>query len=411
MNAFRYALGGVCGLLSAIFLVANTLILARYGVRSGTDEFESIINAAVAGSVPLALAMMPFFIATTWRAGHHVRVKRWFRDEWRMKWRRGRPNPIVLVGFVLYFVFVMFNFMGAVGSIALQKTEYVDRREGNIDEAKRMREARARKADELARISVDRPPTAVAADLDGAKIHRFWQATNGCTDARTRGHSKFCGSVAGWKRELGLAEQAEKLRAELDELDRQLSSEKAHTTSADPQSETLAKYASLMMAREVSPATVRLAVPLVWFTLLECACMFFLWLTLTFFRLGHAQLIDTPASAAAGHIPAPSYSSPQPLLTAEVIPVAPVEPGVDRELQEAAFRRFWAESTRPMRGHRSTALDMHAAYRAFAARAGAEPYGLADFTARAHGHVDGSIQIGGVTWLMGRVMAEQMGAV
>lgn len=417
MSWFRIICGLVCLALSLVFLVANTAILGRFGWRSGTDEFESIVNTAVAGSVPLALAMMPFFLMVTWTPGHFAQVRG------KAKWRRGRPNPMVLVGFALYMVFVSFNFMGAIGSIALQKHEYVDKREGSIDDTKRMRESRARKVAELSRIKADRPAAAIAADIDGARIHRFWVATSECTDATSKSHSKFCGSVAGWKQELGSASAAERLRQEIDELDRRLGAPSAHIASADPQSETLAKYATLLFQQKITPDIVRTFQPLIWFALLELSCMFMFYMSLKFFRLNHADLRDDAIQV----VPVTRQLPPRPatLHATTVItpaPGGPSEPqtgvsgslsGEDAELQAAVYARFWADCTRRMPAGREQATAVYAAYRNYCAQPhnAVLPYAFGDFERRATGHVERTSTIGGCTFWMGFTLSEQMGMV
>ena len=390
-----------------MFLVANTIILARYGLKSGTDDTEQLVNAAVAGSVPIALAMMPFFIMATWTPGA------WRELRGRRRWRRGRPNPVVLVGFLLYAVFITFNFMGAVGALATQKTASVDRREGAMDDARRMREARTRKAEELARLRTDRPTATVEADIQGAQIHRFWSATGACREATSKAHSRFCSSVASWKAELGTSREAERLRAEIDDLDRRLSAPAAATTSADPESETIATYASLVMRRPVGPHQVRLVKPLVWFTMLEATSMFFLWLTLTFFRVGAHQLhLDAEPIPIGRRIPAHMPTASALMSEPVALPGALQIEGEDADLQAAVLERFWADCTRPQPSSRVPLTELQVVYRAYCERRRVLPYRTDEFTRRAGDHWGSAIATTGpVTWVMGIVLAEPMGSL
>lgn len=423
---FRKLCGAMCLLLAAVFLIANILILARYGWRAGADEYESTINAGVAGSVPIALALMPFFLAATWRPGHWGLSRRG-----KKRWRIGRPNGMVVVGFALYLVFIAFNFMGAIGSIALQKTEYVDKREGVIDDAKRWREVRARKAAELSALDAARPVSTVQADIEGAKVHRFWRSTDGCKEGQglSRTQSKFCGSVFGWRAELGRSEAAEKLRGEIEELDRKLSSPAAHIASADPQGETLARYASLMLARPVTAGEVRIVQPLVWFALLELSCMFMVYMGLTFFRFRHADLRDPvpefvmpPTHRLASprpYVPPPPAARPANdtganggAIPGEIIVHATLTPE-DAELQAATYERFWADCMRRVPAGSVASTAAYSAYRSYCHRPEnrSEPFGFGEFVRRAAPYVEHVSTIGGVTFFAGLVLAEPMGAL
>jgi hypothetical protein len=418
MRVFRVLLGSIFMLLALIFLVANTAILGRYGWKSGTDEFEATVNMIVAGSVPLALALMPFALMVSWIKGRYV------EHRGKTRWKRGRPSGMVLVGFALYGVFVAFNFMGAIGSIALQKTEFVDRREGTIDEIGRLRETRARKVAELEKLSgaVARPSAAVQADLAGAKIHRFWSQTSECSEARSRGHSRFCGQVAGWKREASNAEQAEHLRGEIDAIDKRLNAPGAKIASADPQSETLAYYVGEMTGRSVSAKQVRMAQPLVWFLLLELACMVMLAIGCKFFRISHDVFADfhEPALPPGRQLPPAGKAHKLQAATLPsdgrwVAPEAIVITGAveDPELQAAVYSRFWSDCTRRLPASQVAATAAYGAYRAYAGRPenNVIPYPFAEFVRRCGDHVAHQSTIGGTLFFSGVALAEPMGGV
>ena len=421
MPLFRIFCGGLCMLLALIFLVANTALLGRYGFRSGADEFESIFNMVVAGSVPTALAMMPFFLALTWRPGRFVdRIAR-FSGKPKRKWQRGRPNGMVLIGILLYGVFIAFNFMGAIGSIAHQRSEFVDRREGSKSDAERWREARQRKMAELAQLKAsrvaryknERASSTVKADLDGARVHAFWSQTKGCEDGKglSKGHSRFCGAVFGWRGELGAAELIEKLQAEVDELDRKLETPGARIASTDPQGEVLAAYTNFLTRSDSwTAAHVRVVQPLIWFSLLELSCMFLFAMSLLFFRVSPASMrIDEPAPALL--LPVPPPTPPEPAQERPMAAILGALRGEDPELQAAVYARFWADCTRPMPGHKETATAVYAAYRAYCARPenNVVPYAFAEFARRA-GEMPTST-IGSTTWLVGILLSEPMGAV
>lgn len=417
MPPFRIFCGGLCLLLALIFLVANTAILGRYGYKSGLDQFEAIIHMLVAGSVPMALALMPFFLAATWRPGYWVEKPRLFRRGTRQKWVRGRPNPMVVVGFLLYGVFIAFNFMGAIGSIAHQKSQVVDDREGHKSDATRWKEARKRKVEELdqlvrtrnTRFKQNRPSSAIQAEIDGAKVHAFWSQTSGCEagKATQKQHARYCGSVAGWKQELSLAEQIERLQQDVDDLDRKLASPEARIASADPQGEVIAGYLNFLSKDAAwKPEHVRYAQPLVWFALLELSCMFLFAMALRFFRVSHVELRDESPRRE----PMP-ISLPAPVLIAEPSAISGTLGTASPELQAAVYQRFWSDCTRRMEGAKESVTSLYAAYRAYCARPdnAVAPFAFPEFVARA-GELPTST-VAGTTFVVGVVIAEPMGSV
>lgn len=419
MSAFRIVCGSATGLAAAGFLAANTVILSRYGWRVGEDETEKLINAIVAGQVPVVLALMPFILAITWRPGH-------WRDtrNGRPKWVRGRPSPIAILGLLLWSVFVVFNFMGAIGSIASQKHDYVDRREGIKDDAKRWKEARTDKAKQLAQIKEDRPPDKIQAEIDSMKLHRFWRATDGCreNEVKSRDHQKFCRDFKLQSGAISTATLSTKLRADIEDLDRRLESREAHIGSADPQSDTLASYASMLSGRSVDAAMVRTVQPLVWFLLLELSCMFLLYAALKFFGMQHTDLYDhaEPAPVHQRSLPRPRSVAGMMRASdaAEAVETIPlVSSGTiavsDPALQRAIYDRFWAECIRPLPGGKETLLNIYATYRAYCSRPSnrSEPYPYNDFARLLPERFRDGSEVNGVLWVLGLVLADPMEAV
>lgn len=417
MSGFRIACGAVCGIAATGFLMANTIILGRYGYRVGEDDSERIINAGVAGLVPVVLALMPFIVAITWKPGRWIE-----RGHGRpAKWKRGRPSPIALIGFLLWGVFVFFNFMGAIGSIAYQRNEFSDKREGAIDDSKRQREARERATAELAKLKTDRPAATVRADLDATRLHKFWKTTNECAEneVTNKQQRNFCAEIGKLKGEFAQAERAEKLRDEIAELDRNLSSPNAKIASADPQSETLAAYANVLMrSKSVTAQNVRVFQPLVWFSLLELSCMFLGYTTLKFFRFSHTDLFDDePAHVVpvSRHLPPPPPPKP-PREPSEVRALLnALEPatlrtvdgkvgGEDPVMQRAVFDAFWAECVRHNAIGKTMEQEVFLHYRAYSSQRSTAPYDLQTFQ-RQMPQIQ-TTKIGQITYYIGLVLCD-----
>lgn len=394
LGAFRVICAVVCAVIAFVFLSINTLMLGRFGFKQGADEIEQWAQAIIAGTIPWALALLPFILLSTWVPGH------WHTDRrGRTKWRRGRPGLATVGACALYAVLVGVNFVGGIGVMATARQHVAGKAHDAAGEEVRLNESRGRLSKELDGIGKHRPADEVAALISRQQQHQFWRATGNCKDQlSSRAHTRYCAEYDVLQAELARARKGTEIRQQLTLVDAQLANPiRTEMIAADAQNIVLARNLGMDVQR------VRDLLPLMWPVLLELGSMLMAYFSLKLFRISHRSLVDVPVS---------HYTPPARQLTAEpsqirrVLEVLPNPPtgtrgsldGEDPVRQRAAYDAFWSLRMRRTESGQVAEGVIYEHYQTFCAQRSVAPFDLPTFRKYSSERVPHTTMIGGVTW-------------
>src|SRR5678809_112293 len=104
---FGVAIGGVLVAIGAMFAVIDSVILFKGWGNYGLDWADKLSYGLSAGSIPYVVAIYPF-----------VWWVMWLRGRWRAVF------PLAVAGLV-YAVLIAYSLIGAMGSIATQRSQVI----------------------------------------------------------------------------------------------------------------------------------------------------------------------------------------------------------------------------------------------------------------------------------------------
>lgn len=391
--------------IAVIFLTVNSYVLGAFGWKFAHDPVAKYGFALVAGAVPWALAPHLHVMAAKnrmLRAMNHG--GRW---RWLAALRRSWRSLVGMIPFVvIYVLFVSYNVLGGTGATAFQRQELSDERKHAASSVARTEARRKALQAQLDGIPKHRPRDAVTPLLEATKLHRFWDRTQECTDVTAKASRNFCADVLSLKAELANGERADKVLAELKQLDEKLSENHGPTTAEDPQVAFLSNMTG--MAPEHILFVLLLATPLI----LEAGALYW--------GKQALELLNVHLEMQPHHSMVQTYAlAGQPIpLTPAALPSAATATaidghlsGEDAELQAAVYERFWADCCRPMAGGMLAATTAYGAYRSYCGRRenNVIPLSFSEFLKRASARVSNTSTVAGVVHLCGYVLAEPMG--
>jgi hypothetical protein len=394
LGAFRVVCASVCAIIAVVFLSINTVLLARFGYKLGTDEIEQWSQAIIAGTIPWALALLPFILLSTWVPGHYHQNRRG-----RTRWRRGRPSFATVSACVLYVVLVAVNFIGGVGVMATARQHVAGKAHDAASEETRLNDARARLNKELDGIGKHRPADEVAALLSRQQQHAFWRATSQCSQdaVSTRAHTRYCADYDLLKAELARAKQGTEVRQQLTALDQQLSSPiRAQIVADDAQTQVLARNL------RISEQSVRDVLPLMWPLLLELGSLLMAYFALKLFRIDHSTLVDPPS--ASSYVPVARQLAAEAIpLRAETVSVGTRSSltGDDPVSQRATFDAFWGTRLRWVDHGQVPESQIYSHYQTFCAQRQSSPLDIGTFRRLSAERSVQTIDLGGSVWWCG----------
>ena len=371
---FGTLIGGLCGVAGVLFLAINSQILFRGAAAWGLNEWDRISYGIVGATVPWIIAICPFLFVLSFKRG----------------WR---GIVTISVAVVVWAIFVVYNFVGAMGSIAAVRGQVIAERQGAADSIESLKYQRNRLQDELGWTPKRRPAGAVAAEIETEKLKPFWHATEECTELRGPSHRKFCTHLGVLKGELASARKADDLNAKIAALTAKIDGRQPVASKADPVADILASLSGLDEA--LLSKRLPIATPII----LEIGSMTLLYFSFILLGLNHRHLIrgltvaepGKDGSAAIGSASAPS---PSPAIPGEAnvgtLPVAgrsppPLRgsPSYQKELAEWFFR----ECTRPVASGVLAEDAWYEAYSKICRKSQDVPLSLADFRAMASKYV------------------------
>ncbi len=228
------------GVVSAIVLLCVSAAMNwRYGFNLGKTELDGHIYAAASAAADGLKALLPFFIL----------------------WAIGQRNFVhALAGIMLWVVCTSYSLTSAVGFAALNREETASVRAVQAVSFKDLREELSRNREKLSWVPQHRSIAEVEADLAVIMAQPIYgrrkgrrkrvlgtigELTDDCTKSDFRAQ-RLCSEVLNLRKELAMAEQAEKLETRIGELKTSMGGLSAREravakSSADPQAMLLSK--------------------------------------------------------------------------------------------------------------------------------------------------------------------------
>lgn len=405
IGLFRRVCGAACALIAFVFLTVNTVMLARFGMRMSHDETEQWLQAAIAGSVPWVLALLPFILMSTWVPSRVVHDRRG-----RSKYKRGRPSFATLGAMSIYVVFVAFNFVGGIGVMAVARQQVAGKAKDAGREEKLLTDKRADLQKQLDAIGAYRPVEEVEALIKRQQQHPFYVRTNQCSADGgaiiSRPQRNFCAELDTLRAEAARGKKGDSVREQIASVDLNLANPVRSLAMADDAQASVIAYNF-----GVDEARVRFLMPLMWPVLLELGSLFFAYYSLRMFRVDHRTLVDMPTDV---HYVPPSrqLAPPRPSQVRRALdnldreddaprPLVahPVPVFEDPQLQRAVFDAFWATRVRRVESGQVPEATFYAHYQALCAQRQVAPYNLGTFRRLSAEHVgDAAIEMGGTRW-------------
>jgi len=416
ISAFRWVCGGLCAIISLVFLTVNTIMLGRFGMRMGADETEQWSQAVIAGTIPWVLALLPFILLSTWVPARIVLDRRG-----RPKRKRGRPSFATLSAASLYVVVVAVNFIGGIGVMAVARQQVAGKAKDAGREEKLLSERRADLQKQLDSIGGYRPTEEVENLIKRQQQHPFWARTNQCSSdggaITNRAQRNFCAELDTLRAEVARGKKGDSVREQIASVDTSLASPVRSQVMADD-----AQAAVLAYNLGIDETKIRFMMPLMWPVLLELGSMLLAYFALKMFRVDHTTLVDMPADShryvpPSRQLPPPAQPSrvrraldvleredtaPRPLVAHPVPPSSE-----DPILQRSVFDAFWATRVRKAEGGQMPEQSVFNHYQALCAQRLVAPYDLPTFRRLSGGIVgDAVVEMSGVRWYCGLTVTD-----
>ncbi|MCB0252128.1 MAG: hypothetical protein KDI55_00180 [Anaerolineae bacterium] len=405
----RYVFGTMYAVIALIFLTVNSYILGSFGAKYGDGYWASIGFAAVAGSVPWALAPHLHVMAAKRKALYAGRRRNissvlgyWFK------------SAVSAVPFLLiYVVFVIYNVVGGTGATAYQRVKLADDRKAVIDETDRFKSQRSALQAQLDGIPKHRPPAAVEPLLEATKLHVFWKRTKECTESVTnRGRRDYCAEVASLKAELANAVAADKVIAEIRDLDARLGERGRETSTGDPQVQFLANMTGLNEGLVFMLLLISTPVAL------EIGALYWGKQAMDLFRL-HIDMSDHEMIPVNRQIAPAPVMPPRPgsggTVTIEPVRLEAVNAplrGEDPRRMRAVFDEFWSHYTRPLEGAQVSEAALYEHYRTLCQIRDVSAFPMQRFRVFSADKIDPShcVSFSGQVWYQGIVFCDEVTA-
>jgi hypothetical protein len=359
---FGTALGGTFLAIGVLFAAIDSVILFKGWGAYGLDWADKLSYGLSAASIPWVVAGYPF-----------VWWVLWLRGRWRAVF------PLAVAGTV-YAVLIVYSLIGAMGSIATQRSQVIAEKSAAHDSLDALKSQRDRYRNELGWIQKHRPPAQIEADVAKEKIKRQWEWTEGCRDIRSASQRSYCTSLQALQGELAAARKSEEIHIRIDALSRQIDGRAPVSEKADPMAATLVLWLR-KAGFQVTESEASIGLPITTPIILLIGEMVFVWFGFMLLGIDHKRLIEVPqpvSPRAAMRGAVELMASPMP--AALPPPADPVTRG--REL--ASW--FFSECTRPVPSGGLPEGRWYALYGEQCTKSNSTPIGLEEFRALAKRH-------------------------
>jgi hypothetical protein len=363
----RHALGIMGVMAASVLLAVSAAINWQFGYNLGQTEMDKQIYGAASAAADCFKALVPFFFFAAVR---------------NRMWAQAAASAVVWV------VVTTYSLASAVGHTAqIRDFNSGLRTVASVNYSALRADLKAAQ-DQLNWIPQHRPSASVLADIDSAKLNKFWGWTDACAKPVDDSGRKFCQKYQALQSERGSADQATKLVASIKEINAKLAqaSGVSAMSDADPQAAVLAKLVSI-----VAPGTkvedVQTALIIMVAVLLEIGSGFGMFVAFASWRIHDRPAPRLPMSAAVP-LPVSATAAPAPILApAAAVTSKPRLGGANdnrvanKQLiaPETDVQRFHKERIETADGASLTATTLYEDYCAWCEEQSKEPLALPTF--------------------------------
>jgi hypothetical protein len=323
----------------------------RFGYSLGKSEFESDLYGAASAAADCFKALLPFFIFAA------LRSKTWSQ---------------AMGGSLLFAVCFSYSLSSSLGFAALNRADTTGSRVMMAETHQDLRAELDRAREALKTLPEHRPAGMVTGEIEALKQNASWVSSQGCTNATIAKSMEYCGNYFKLQAEFAVAQQAEKLDAQVDQLRGKLGKldVMAASKATDPQSQVLAKLSGASTEQVQTALTVLIAL------LVELGASLGFYTAFAYWRIFDVKGLPMPevqvAPAAPVYAPAPLRVMPVEA-DEEEPPLLAAEPRTDVEL-------YFDERVGRDDGSSVTALALYDDYCQWCEAKAKQPLGLPIFT-------------------------------
>src|SRR5262245_16021428 len=265
---FGAALGGIFLGVGVMFAIIDSIILFKGWGAYGLDATDKLSYGLSAASIPYVVAGYPF-----------VWWVLWLRGRWRAVF------PLSVAGLV-YVVLIAYSLIGAMGSIATQRSQVIADKTAAHDSLDALKSQRDRYRNELGWIQKHRPPDQISADIAKEKLKRLWEWSNNCRDITNGTQRGYCTNIQALQGELAAAKQSEIIHKKIDNLSSQIDGRAPVSEKADPMAATLVLWLR-KVGVNVSESEASMGLPITTPVILLIGEMVFIWFGFLLVGLDH----------------------------------------------------------------------------------------------------------------------------
>jgi hypothetical protein len=261
---------GVLGVLAAgVLLAVSAAMNWRFGFSLGRSELDGEIYGAASAAADCLKALVPFFFFAAVR---------------NRIWSQAAASALVWV------VVTAYSMTSALGHAALNRFDSTGHRAQEAQAYQDLRTDLKRAEEQSGWIPQHRPYEAVQSEIDGLKMQKAWQWSNGCKAVDSKSERKFCQQLTALDSELASASSAKTADARIAQLRAKIDATAGTPalSEADPQAKVLTELANAFFPN-VKIENVQMTLTLFVALLLEIGSGFGMYVAFSQWRLYDRQ--------------------------------------------------------------------------------------------------------------------------
>jgi hypothetical protein len=261
---------GVLGVLAAgVLLAVSAAMNWRFGFSLGRSELDGQIYGAASAAADCMKALVPFFFFAAVR---------------NRIWSQAAASALVWV------VVTAYSMTSALGHAALNRFDSTGHREQAAQAYQDLRTELKRAEEQSGWIPQHRPFEAVQSQIDGMKMQKAWEWSNGCKTVSSKAERTFCQQLTALDSELASASSAKDADARIAQLRAKIDATAGTPalSEADPQAKVLTELANAFFPN-VKIENVQMALTLFVALLLEIGSGFGMYVAFSQWRLYDRQ--------------------------------------------------------------------------------------------------------------------------
>ena len=261
---------GVLGVLAAgVLLAVSAAMNWRFGFSLGRSELDGQIYGAASAAADCMKALVPFFFFAALR---------------NRIWSQAAASALVWV------VVTAYSMTSALGHAALNRFDSTGHREQAAQAYQDLRAELKRAEEQSGWIPQHRPFEAVQSQIDGMKMQKAWEWSNGCKTVSSKAERTFCQQLTALDSELASASSAKDADARIAQLRAKIDATAGTPalSEADPQAKVLTELANAFFPN-VKIENVQMALTLFVALLLEIGSGFGMYVAFSQWRLYDRQ--------------------------------------------------------------------------------------------------------------------------